>query len=176
MSAHRAAYTGNAAAPEEHQMGGKERSKKSQIVSCRLVSLFLLSCTAFFFIFSVTVKREGQANNWKNKHYELGNTNDNIPEQKQFEGWRGNVKACNYSDGRWVQDAKIKARYSHKCKEIFKGWNCIANNKSNARDILQWRWQPWGCDLPRFDPVLFLEHFRDNSIGNNITLSICNFK
>ncbi|KAL0356960.1 UNVERIFIED_CONTAM: protein trichome birefringence-like 13 [Sesamum calycinum] len=74
---------------------------------------------------------------------------------------------CNYSDGRWIYDPTVRSppRYDHTCKEIFKGWNCIASNKSNAIDILKWRWKPYGCDLPPFDPLRFLENFRDTNIG-----------
>ncbi|KAK4438026.1 protein trichome birefringence-like 13 [Sesamum alatum] len=48
---------------------------------------------------------------------------------------------CNYLDGRWIYDPTIRSppRYDHTCKEIFKGWNCIASNKSNAVDIIKWR-------------------------------------
>ncbi|GFP88676.1 protein trichome birefringence-like 13 [Phtheirospermum japonicum] len=74
---------------------------------------------------------------------------------------------CNYSDGRWIYDPTVRSppRYDHTCKEIFKGWNCIAGNKSNAIDILKWRWKPYGCDLPPFDSLRFLESFRDTNIG-----------
>lgn len=57
------------------------------------------------------------------------------------------------------------APYDHTCKEIFKGWNCIASNKSNGLDIIKWHWKPKGCDLPRFDPVRFLERFRNTNVG-----------
>lgn len=74
---------------------------------------------------------------------------------------------CNYSEGKWIYDPRIRypRRYDHTCKEIFKGWNCIASNKSNAVDIPKWRWKPYGCDLPQFDPMQFLEKFRDSNIG-----------
>ncbi|KAH6789884.1 TRICHOME BIREFRINGENCE-LIKE 13 [Perilla frutescens var. frutescens] len=74
---------------------------------------------------------------------------------------------CNYSSGRWIYDPTVRSppRYDHTCKEIFKGWNCIAGNKSNAVEILRWQWKPHGCDLPPFDPWRFLEKFRDTSIG-----------
>ncbi|XP_057788046.1 protein trichome birefringence-like 13 isoform X1 [Salvia miltiorrhiza] len=74
---------------------------------------------------------------------------------------------CNYSDGRWIYDPSVRSppRYDHTCKEIFKGWNCIGSNKSNAVEILRWRWKPHGCDLPPFDPPQFLQQFRDTSIG-----------
>ncbi|KAK6159163.1 hypothetical protein DH2020_006477 [Rehmannia glutinosa] len=74
---------------------------------------------------------------------------------------------CNYSNGRWIYDHTVRypPRYDHNCKEIFKGWNCIASNKSNAIDIIKWRWKPYGCDLPPFDALRFLENFRDTNIG-----------
>lgn len=79
-------------------------------------------------------------------------------------------QACDYSAGEWVRDpfAGSSLRYDHTCKEIFKGWNCIANGKGNARDLLSWRWTPAGpgCELPRLDPRRFLERHRDTSIGN----------
>ncbi|XP_058081083.1 protein trichome birefringence-like 13 isoform X2 [Magnolia sinica] len=72
---------------------------------------------------------------------------------------------CNYTDGIWIHDPTVRMRYDNTCKEIFKGWNCISNNKSNGRDIPSWRWQPRACDLPPLDPVRFLERFRDTNIG-----------
>lgn len=74
---------------------------------------------------------------------------------------------CNYSDGRWIYDPAVRSppRYDQTCKEIFKGWNCIASNKRNAIDILKWRWKPYSCDLTPFEPLRFLENFRDTSIG-----------
>uniref|UniRef100_A0A804MR36 Trichome birefringence-like N-terminal domain-containing protein n=1 Tax=Zea mays TaxID=4577 RepID=A0A804MR36_MAIZE len=78
-------------------------------------------------------------------------------------------QSCDYSAGEWVRDplAGSSLRYDNTCKEIFKGWNCIANGKPNARDLLSWRWRPVGpgCELPRLDPRRFLEHLRDTSIG-----------
>ncbi|KAF8404825.1 hypothetical protein HHK36_009714 [Tetracentron sinense] len=75
-------------------------------------------------------------------------------------------RSCDYSDGMWIYDPTMRStRYDNSCKEIFKGWNCISSNKSNAPDIIKWRWQPQNCDLPPFDPVLFLQRFRNTNIG-----------
>ncbi|XP_039130124.1 protein trichome birefringence-like 13 [Dioscorea cayenensis subsp. rotundata] len=74
--------------------------------------------------------------------------------------------SCNYSDGSWIRDPDLMTpRYDHTCKEIFKGWNCIANRKSKALDTLRWRWQPSHCDLPPFDPLRFLRLYRNKNIG-----------
>jgi hypothetical protein len=78
------------------------------------------------------------------------------------------TQACDYSSGEWVRDASAGSslRYDHTCKEIFKGWNCIANGKTNGRDLLQWRWRPSdGCELPWLDPLRFLERHRNTNIG-----------
>ncbi|CAO2838706.1 unnamed protein product [Amaranthus hypochondriacus] len=74
--------------------------------------------------------------------------------------------SCDFTDGNWIFDPTIRSTpYDHTCKEIFKGWNCILNNKSNALDISKWKWKPKTCDLPQFDALRFLQRFRDNSIG-----------
>ncbi|XP_010671568.2 protein trichome birefringence-like 13 isoform X2 [Beta vulgaris subsp. vulgaris] len=76
---------------------------------------------------------------------------------------------CDFTDGNWVYDTTIEigssTRYDHTCKEIFKGWNCYLNNKSNALEISKWKWKPRNCDLPNFDARRFLHRFRDTSIG-----------
>ncbi|XP_022984548.1 protein trichome birefringence-like 13 [Cucurbita maxima] len=74
--------------------------------------------------------------------------------------------SCDYSDGSWLHDPNLRtSRYNPTCKEIFKGWNCYVANKSNALKIIHWHWKPKQCDLPHFDPVSFLEKFRNTNIG-----------
>ncbi|KAM3219868.1 Protein trichome birefringence-like 13 [Capsicum annuum] len=75
-------------------------------------------------------------------------------------------KSCNFTNGQWIYDPSIKSpRYDNTCKEIYKGWNCIGSKKSNAFDIVKWRWKPYQCHLPQFDPVSFLNRFRNKNIG-----------
>uniref|UniRef100_A0A0E0LKY8 Uncharacterized protein n=1 Tax=Oryza punctata TaxID=4537 RepID=A0A0E0LKY8_ORYPU len=81
--------------------------------------------------------------------------------------------ACDYASGEWVtedgddEDSTVSGglRYDQTCREIFKGWNCLANGKRNGRELLRWRWRPRGCELPRLDPLQFLERHRNTSIG-----------
>ncbi|KAK9097100.1 hypothetical protein Sjap_022597 [Stephania japonica] len=74
--------------------------------------------------------------------------------------------SCNHTDGRWIHDPTFTfTQYDATCKDIFKGWNCLANNKSNALNIVKWRWKPRHCDLHPFDPLWFLQRFRDANIG-----------
>ncbi|XP_027347772.1 protein trichome birefringence-like 13 [Abrus precatorius] len=73
--------------------------------------------------------------------------------------------SCDYSHGTWIYDPTTTPRYDNTCKEIFKGWNCISANKSNAPQLATWRWNPHNCDLPHFDPVKFLRTYAHTSIG-----------
>ncbi|TYJ26497.1 hypothetical protein E1A91_A07G123600v1 [Gossypium mustelinum] len=74
--------------------------------------------------------------------------------------------SCDYSNGSWVYYPNAGFdRYDSSCKGIFKGWNCILNNKSNGRDIIKWRWKPRNCDLPPFDPLQFLHSYRGTNNG-----------
>ncbi|KAJ0077762.1 hypothetical protein Patl1_37284 [Pistacia atlantica] len=74
---------------------------------------------------------------------------------------------CNYSDGKWIYSSNFRFndRYGSTCKEIFKGWSCLLNNKSNAEEIPKWRWKPGTCHLHPFDPLKFLHTYRDTNIG-----------
>ncbi|KAG2406515.1 uncharacterized protein HKW66_Vig0057710 [Vigna angularis] len=38
----------------------------------------------------------------------------------------------NFSDGKWITHPPRIPTYDHTCKEIFKDWNCLSANKSNA--------------------------------------------
>lgn len=80
-------------------------------------------------------------------------------------------QTCDYAAGGWVPDASAESnlRYDHTCKEIFKGWNCVANGKRNGLALLRWRWKPAGCDLlPRLDPLRFLERHTNTNIGSYV--------
>ncbi|XP_016442990.1 protein trichome birefringence-like 13 [Nicotiana tabacum] len=74
--------------------------------------------------------------------------------------------SCNFTHGQWIYEPSIKSpRYDDSCKEIYKGWSCIGSKKSNALDIVKWRWKPYQCDFPQFDPLSFLHRFKNTNIG-----------
>ncbi|KAK9290376.1 hypothetical protein L1049_008545 [Liquidambar formosana] len=82
--------------------------------------------------------------------------------------------ACDYSRGRWVWDESYPLRfYTEKCPFLDPGFRCHQNGRKDD-DYLKWRWQPDGCDLPRFNASEFLERSRNgrivfagDSIGRN---------
>ncbi|CAD6269125.1 unnamed protein product [Miscanthus lutarioriparius] len=71
---------------------------------------------------------------------------------------------CNWSRGRWVYDNVSRPLYSGlKCTFMFPE---VACDKYGRKDVMyqQWRWQPHGCDLPRFDAIRLLEKLRNNRL------------
>lgn len=57
---------------------------------------------------------------------------------------------CDYSNGRWVWDDNRNAEsYSEECKFLDPGFRCVENGR-NHTGYRNWRWQPHGCDLPRY--------------------------
>ena len=131
-------------------------------INAKKVSLFpflsLLCFTSIFVLLSQFRKTPIPSNSQSVQSFEFTKREESRHEvQASF---------CDYSDGTWIYDQNARtSRYDNTCKEIFKGWNCISSNKSNVREIVKWRWKPRQCDLPLFDPIGFLQKFRDTSIG-----------
>ncbi|XP_022746984.1 protein trichome birefringence-like 8 [Durio zibethinus] len=92
-----------------------------------------------------------------------------IPNQK-----RPSLGACDYSHGRWVRDENFPIQlYDEYCPFLDPGFRCAQNGRKDV-EFLKWRWQPDGCDLPRFNATDFLERSRNgrivfagDSIGRN---------
>ncbi|KAF8779237.1 hypothetical protein HU200_002917 [Digitaria exilis] len=71
---------------------------------------------------------------------------------------------CNWSRGQWVYDNVSRPLYSGlKCGFIFPE---VACDKYGRKDVMyqHWRWQPYGCDLPRFDAIKLLEKLRNRRL------------
>ncbi|KAL5660002.1 hypothetical protein ACJX0J_027127, partial [Zea mays] len=66
---------------------------------------------------------------------------------EQLRGKDTSREECNWSTGRWVYDN-------------------VACDKYGRKDVMyqHWRWQPHGCDLPRFDAIRLLEKLRNKRL------------
>ncbi|KAG6744007.1 hypothetical protein POTOM_052711 [Populus tomentosa] len=82
--------------------------------------------------------------------------------------------ACDYSRGRWVRDESYKnLSYTESCPFLDPGFRCVQNGRRDV-DYRNWRWQPEGCDLPRFNASEILNRgrngrvvFAGDSVGRN---------
>ncbi|XP_052193943.1 protein trichome birefringence-like 13 [Diospyros lotus] len=137
-------------------------TKKTSLTPVLFLSVSLLGVASLFVALSFfRVSSSGPSLPPDHRNFELDSAGVGETEKREAGG------ACDYLDGKWIYDpAAGPSRYDHTCKEIYKGWNCIAGNKSNAIDIVKWRWKPHHCDLPQFDPIQFLQRHIDTNIGD----------
>ncbi|PIA28162.1 hypothetical protein AQUCO_07200068v1 [Aquilegia coerulea] len=84
------------------------------------------------------------------------------------------LESCDYSYGTWVRDENYwKQSYTEECEFLDPGFRCHQQGRKD-NDYKNWRWQPHGCDLPRFNASDLLERSRNgrivfagDSIGRN---------
>ncbi|XP_050227485.1 protein trichome birefringence-like 8 [Mercurialis annua] len=71
---------------------------------------------------------------------------------------------CDYSNGRWVRDENYKLQsYDETCPFLDPGFRCRQCGRKDV-EYRNWRWQPEGCDIPRFDATDLLERSRNGRI------------
>jgi len=74
------------------------------------------------------------------------------------------MKYCDIFRGEWVPDPEAPY-YTHKtCHMIQEHQNCLKYGRPDL-GFLKWRWRPSGCELPRFDPLQFLQFARGKSLA-----------
>ncbi|RDX91310.1 Protein trichome birefringence-like 6, partial [Mucuna pruriens] len=69
------------------------------------------------------------------------------------------VKGCDLTKGYWVFDESYPLYAKDLCPFIDEGFDCEGNGRLD-RNYSKWRWQPKGCDLPRFNATKMLELIR----------------
>ncbi|KAJ8451664.1 hypothetical protein Cgig2_018298 [Carnegiea gigantea] len=63
---------------------------------------------------------------------------------------------CDYTNGEWLRDSRDPLYNGSNCGTIKDGQNCMAHGRPD-KGYLYWRWKPRDCNLPRFNPQLFLQ-------------------
>ncbi|KAJ8461203.1 hypothetical protein OPV22_034129 [Ensete ventricosum] len=67
---------------------------------------------------------------------------------------------CDWSEGEWVWDEGYPLYESKDCDFMDEGFRCSENGRPD-RFYTKWRWQPAGCDLPRFNAKKMLKKLRN---------------
>ncbi|CAN6322164.1 unnamed protein product [Urochloa humidicola] len=75
------------------------------------------------------------------------------------------VGECDMSSGRWVYDDVAYPLYKESaCKFMSDQSACGKFGRTDLK-YQHWRWQPHGCDLPRFDAVKLLRRLRNKRLA-----------
>ncbi|KAI9125366.1 hypothetical protein K1719_003982 [Acacia pycnantha] len=64
--------------------------------------------------------------------------------------------SCDYFNGKWIRDTRGPLYNGTTCGTIKEGQNCIRHGRPDT-SYLYWRWKPTHCNLPRFEPISFLQ-------------------
>ncbi|TYJ16598.1 hypothetical protein E1A91_A10G266000v1 [Gossypium mustelinum] len=69
-------------------------------------------------------------------------------------------EGCDIFCGKWVKDELTRPHYDEsECPYIQPQLTCRTHGRPDT-EYQKWRWQPHGCDLPRFNATLMLESLR----------------
>ncbi|XP_052172176.1 protein trichome birefringence-like 34 [Diospyros lotus] len=87
-----------------------------------------------------------------------------LDDQNSKEDRGGSLSNCNLFSGQWVYDNKSYPLYKE--QHCFFQFDGVACEKAGRKDLdyQNWRWQPRGCDLPRFNAIAMLESLRDKRL------------
>ncbi|XP_057830423.1 protein trichome birefringence-like 43 [Cryptomeria japonica] len=78
---------------------------------------------------------------------------------------------CNLFSGKWVHDPSYPLYEPSECPYVSKEFDCKANGRPDS-GYQEWRWQPNGCDVPRFSARRLLEKLKGKKVafvGDSIT-------
>ncbi|KAG5053101.1 hypothetical protein AAZX31_02G245700 [Glycine max] len=101
-----------------------------------------------------------QFQNYSNYPHKLSSTTERVKRQKLPFAVGKAEEGCDVFSGSWVRDELTRPLYEEsECPYIQPQLTCQEHGRPD-KDYQHWRWQPHGCDLPKFNASLVLETLR----------------
>uniref|UniRef100_A0A2P2NXZ6 Uncharacterized protein n=1 Tax=Rhizophora mucronata TaxID=61149 RepID=A0A2P2NXZ6_RHIMU len=72
-------------------------------------------------------------------------------------------ETCDIYDGKWVRDHSKPYYPAGSCPHIDRDFDCHLNGRPDD-GFVKWKWQPYGCDMSRFNATDFLERLRGKKL------------
>lgn len=74
-------------------------------------------------------------------------------------------KTCDLFKGHWIRGLRGSSYYTNSsCPTIPDSKNCFKHGRMD-NDFLNWKWKPEQCELPMFDPKIFLNIVRGKKMA-----------
>ncbi|KAG6467456.1 protein ALTERED XYLOGLUCAN 4-like [Zingiber officinale] len=127
------------------------------VISTILVLFVMDSSTRFSS--SVAVSHSGGLKQGSARSLPANDTDATSPELSS--GDIGEV--CDISEGKWVEEPRGSIYTNTTCPTMPDIKNCGKYGKDQS--YVYWRWQPKGCDIPRFEPETFLGMVRGKKMA-----------
>ncbi|KAK7381146.1 hypothetical protein VNO78_33672 [Psophocarpus tetragonolobus] len=74
------------------------------------------------------------------------------------------VNKCDIFSGEWVPNPKAPYYTNTTCWAIHEHQNCMKHGRADS-EFMKWKWKPYECELPIFNPFQFLEIVRGKSMA-----------
>ncbi|KAI3954101.1 hypothetical protein MKW98_017925 [Papaver atlanticum] len=108
----------------------------------------------------------------KTASYELGLKNTTLKNLNQTtaivtdpeKGIENDEKPCDLFEGRWIPDLNGSLYTNWSCPTIPDWKDCPKHGRKDL-DYMNWRWKPNRCELPRFNPEIFLSIVRGKKLA-----------
>ncbi|OMP11277.1 hypothetical protein COLO4_03924 [Corchorus olitorius] len=87
-----------------------------------------------------------------------------IPQQQEKDIHASDQSDCDIFSGEWVRNPDAPYYTNMTCSAIHEHQNCMKYGRPDT-DFMKWKWKPYGCELPVFDPSQFLEIVRGKTLA-----------
>ncbi|CAK8533690.1 unnamed protein product [Lathyrus sativus] len=145
-----------------------------------IVTLLIITILSFFFLYSPNplsiipnqdleiIQKQSQNDEYHHaKTFVPNQEHDTIEEHQHVSPSKlhKEKKTCDIFKGHWIRGLRGSSYYTNSsCPTIPDSKNCFKHGRMDS-DFLNWKWKPEKCDLPMFDPKIFLNIVRGKKMA-----------